>query len=89
MAYRVYMEYPFMKGKWFPHLEQRKYLEDAKNDLWLMRKNPFFKKFKIRVKIVHEPAEPSEMMERKLLKKLGMKEWSRKRGALESLLTYW
>ena len=89
MAYRLYVEYPFMKGHWFPAIEQRKYLEDALNDKWMLEKSPIMKRFNFRTKIVQEPAEPMEMAERRLLEKLGMKGWSKKRGALESLLAYW
>jgi hypothetical protein len=96
MSYRIYIKYPetftkvfpFAKG-WFPMLEQRKYLEDAENALWMMEKDPSFKKIGITAKIVKEPAEPLEMSERHFLEKLGMKKRSVARGALESLFYYW
>jgi hypothetical protein len=87
MAYRVYIQYkyfPLIKDKWFPFIEQRKYLEDAKNDAYRISSDPVIKKMGLKFKIVKEPADPPEMMERKLLEQLGMKEWSRKRGAIES-----
>ena len=87
MAYRVYIQYqyfPFIKDKWYPYIEQREYLEDAKNDAWRISHDPVVSKLGLKFKIVKEPAEPSEMVERAFLGKLGMKKWSSKRGAVES-----
>ena len=78
-----------MKGKWFPMVEQRQFLEDAQNDLWMYQRSPFYKRMGINMKIVHEPAEAMEMFERRLLSKLGLKKHSKIRGTLESLMAYW
>jgi hypothetical protein len=89
MAYRVYLEFPFKKGMWFPMLEQRRFIEDAKNDQFMMEMNPILRKAGVKTKIVQEPAEYTEMLERRLFKKLGMERPSKLRGALESLLVFY
>lgn len=87
MAYRVYYEYPkIAKGHWFPILEQREFLEDALRDAWSIRHMSLAGKIGINVEIRKEPAELTEMYERKILSKLGMKKQSTLRGLIEGAL---
>jgi hypothetical protein len=89
MAYRVYFDTKLNRDKWSPVLEQWEYLEDAKKNEWLIQKNPLMKKLDVRTKIVKERAEYTEMLERKMLEKIGLKKQSFARGFLESVNALW
>jgi hypothetical protein len=91
MAYRIYINFPYgaLKDKWFPMLEQRKFLDDIEGDEWILNKNPMLAKIGMRSKIVYEPAEATEMLERKMFRKLGWEKQSMKRGLLESMLVFY
>jgi hypothetical protein len=70
-------------------LEQRKFLDDIEGDEWILNKNPMLAKIGMRSKIVYEPAEATEMLERKMFRKLGWEKQSMKRGLLESMLVFY
>lgn len=83
LAYRVYIQYPWSE-KQYPIIEQRKYLRDAEADKIMILRSPFSKAIGIKAKIKKERADPFELQERKLLRKLGFKKWSPVRGIIES-----
>jgi len=84
------MEYPKIKqGLWLPMLEQREYLEDAEKDAWTIKHVGLGSLIGVNVKIVKEPAEITEIWERKILGKMSLKKQSPLRGFLETLNPIW
>jgi len=85
VAYQIFIR---RKGRsWLRVMEQRKFLEDSKKDLFGMKlTHPEFKLLKVEAIIKQVPALPSELRERKILGVAGMKKQSSFRGFVESLM---